>query len=72
MLGRIARQPIGRIVANTRTLVSNIDRGIRTTGRVFNAVKQHIPDGKIKKAAERGLSDYENVKEKIRSASPLI
>jgi len=39
---------------------------------VFNAVKEHIPDGKIKKAAERGLSDYESVRERIRSAAPLI
>ena len=72
MLGHIRRQPIGRIIANTRALVSNLDRGIRTTSRVFHAVKEHIPDGKIKKAAERGLSDYESVREKIRSASPLI
>ena len=72
MLGHIRRQPIGRIIANTRTLVYNIDRGIRTTGRVFHAMKKHIPDGKIKKAAERGLSDYESVREKIRSAAPLI
>ena len=72
MLGHIRRQPIGRIIANTRTLLSNIDKGIRTTGRVFNAVKEHMPDGKIKKAVERGLSDYESVREKIRSASPLI
>jgi len=35
-------------------------------------VKKHIPDGKIKKAAERGLSDYESVRERIRSAAPLI
>ena len=69
MLGHIRRQPIGRIIANTRALVSNLDRGIRTTSRVFHAVKQHIPDGKIKKAAERGLSDYESVREKIRSAT---
>ena len=72
MLGHIRRQPIGRIIANTRALVSNLDKGIRTTSRVFHAVKEHIPDGKIKKAAERGLSDYESVREKIRSASPLI
>ena len=72
MLGHIRRQPIGRIIANTRALVSNLDRGIRTTSRVFHAVKEHIPDGKIKKAAERGLSDYESVREKIRSAAPLI
>ena len=72
MLGNIRRQPIGRIISNTRALISNLDRGIRTTSRVFHAVKEHIPDGKIKKAAERGLSDYESVREKIRSAAPLI
>ncbi len=49
MLGHIRRQPIGRIIANTRTLVYNMDRGIRASERVFHAVKKHIPDGKIKK-----------------------
>ena len=49
-----------------------MDRGIRASARVFHAVKEHIPDGKIKKAAERGLSDYESVREKIRFAAPLI
>ena len=72
MLGNIRRQLIGRIIANTRALVSNLDRGIRTTSRVFHAVKEHIPNSKIKKAADRGLSDYESVREKIRSAAPLI
>ena len=70
MLGHIQRQPLGKIIAHTRTIVGNIDKGIRTTGRVFNAVKQHLPDGRIKKAAERGLSDYESVREKIRAAAP--
>ena len=72
MFGRIPRQRIGNIVAHTRTVVSNIDKGIRTAHHVFKAVKQHIPDGKIKKAAEKGLSDYESVREKIRSAAPPL
>jgi hypothetical protein len=72
MLGHIRRQPIGKIIAHTRTLVSNLDRGIRTTAHVFNAVKKHLPDGKIKKAAEKGLSDYESVREKIRAGAPPL
>ena len=65
MLRHISRQPIGRIIANTRTFVSNMDRGIRASGRVFHAVKEHMPDGKIKKAAERGFSDYDSVRKKF-------
>ena len=36
-------------------------------GRVYHAVKQNIPDGRIKKTAERGLSDYESIREKVRN-----
>ena len=70
MFRAIPRQRVGTVLAHTRTFIGNLDRGIRTTARVFKVVKHHIPDGKIKKAAEKGLSDYESVREKIRAAAP--
>ncbi len=59
-------QRIGQMANTARRVIGSVDKGIRTTNRVFQAVKQHIPDGRIKKAAEKGLSDYESVREKIR------
>ena len=70
MFGSIPRHRIGSVISQTKSIVGNIDRGIRTASRVYHAVKQHVPDGKIKKAAEKGLSDYESVREKIRAAAP--
>ncbi len=57
---------IGQLACQTKHMIGSIDRGLRTTSKVYHAVKQHIPDGKIKKAAERGLSDYEAIREKVR------
>ena len=61
---------IGQLVGHARHMIGNVDKGVRMTGRVFHAVKENIPDSKIKRAAERGLSEYEAVREKIRNANP--
>ena len=37
------------------------------TSKIYHAVKEHIPEGKIKKTAEKGLSNYESIREKVRS-----
>ena len=70
MFGRIPRQRIGTIIGRTKTLIGSIDRGIRTTHQVFKAVKHLTPDSKLKAAAEKGLTDYETIREKIRSVAP--
>ena len=70
MFSRITRQRLGSAIGYTKCLVGNIDRGIRTAAWVFHATKDLIPDGKIKQAAEKGLNDYEAVREKIRAANP--
>ena len=62
---------IGQLVSHTRHAIGSIDRGIRTTSKIFNAVKEHIPDGKIKRAAEKGVSDYESVREKVRQNAQM-
>ena len=71
MFASIPRQRLGSVLSHTKAIVGSIDRGIRTTARVYHAVKEHVPDGKIKRAAEKGLSDYESVWEKIRAATPM-
>jgi hypothetical protein len=62
---------IGQLAGQARQMIGSIDRGIRTTSRVYHAVKEHIPDGKIKKAAEKGLSDYESVRERLRQNTQM-
>ena len=72
MLGHIPRQRLGTVVSHTKNILGKIDHGIRTVHSVYKVMKHHVPDGKIKKAAERGLSDYEAIREKIRNASPPL
>ena len=62
---------IGQLVCKARSTISNLDRGMRTASRVYHAVKQHVPEGKIKRAAERGVSTYESVREKVRQGAEM-
>ena len=62
---------IGQLVLRGRSMVSQLDRGMRTASKVYHAVKEHVPEGKIKKAAERGLSTYESVREKVRQGADM-
>ena len=63
---RVTRHRLGRAVGHTKSMLTNLDRGIRTAHKVFNAVKDVAPDGKLKSAAQRGFSDYEMVRQKLR------
>jgi hypothetical protein len=49
-------------------MLTSLDRGIRTAHKVFNVVKDVAPDGKLKSAAQRGFSDYEMVRQKVRNS----
>ena len=62
---------IGQLVLRGRSMVSQLDRGMRTASKVYHVVKQHVPEGKIKRAAERGLSTYESVREKVRQGADM-
>ena len=62
----VTRQRLGHVAGHTKTLIGHVDKGIRTAGRVFHAVKDHIPDSQFKKIASKGFSDYETVREKVR------
>ena len=56
------------MASSVRHGIGKVDKAIHIGGRVFRAVKDHLPPSKIKNAAERGLSDYEAVREKVRAA----
>ena len=62
---------IGQMASRAAHIIGRLDRGIRTASRVFNAVKEHVPEGKIKRAAERGLSSYKSVREKVRQGAEM-
>ena len=62
---------IGQMASRAVHTIGRLDRGIRTAGRVFHAVKENVPEGKIKRAAERGLSPCESVREKVRQGAEM-
>ena len=59
---------IGQLASSVRRGIGHVDRAIHVGSKVFHAVKDHLPPSKIKNAAEKGLSDYEAVREKVRAA----
>ena len=67
MVYHVGVQRLGQFVGHARTALGHVDRGIHYGARVFQAVKPLL-EGKMKSAAEKGLSDYESVREKIRNA----
>ena len=62
---------IGQLVLRGRSMISNLDRGMRTTSKLYHAVKEHVPPGAIKNAAERGLSTSDSVREKVRQGADM-
>ena len=65
---RIVPARLGQSLGQARCMISNMDRAARTSRRVFDAVKDHIPDSKFKRTAEKSFSNIELVREKIRNA----
>ena len=61
-------QRIGQLAATVRHGIGKADKAIHIGGQIFRAVKHHMPESKMKSAAEKGLSDYEAVRERIRAA----
>ena len=61
---------LGHFAGQARAFIGHLDHGMRIARVVHDAVRSSVPEGKIKRAAERGMSDYEAVREKIRAANP--
>ena len=68
MVYHVGVQRLGQFVGHAKTALGHVDRGIHYGSRVFQAVKPLVPEGKLKKAAKKGISDYESIREKIRNA----
>ena len=68
----VTRSRLGQSIGHAKTIIGSIDRGIRTARRIYQAVQPHVPDGKMKSIADRasqGVSSYESIREKIKSAA---
>ncbi len=61
---------IGQTAHTVRAAIGGLDQGMRVARAVHNAVKPHMPS-KIAQTAERGLSSYEAVREKIRQGGSV-
>jgi hypothetical protein len=72
MFARPPRQTLGGVIHHAKRFIGNADRTIRTVGKLYSAVKDHLPPSKIKNAAEKGLSEYGKIREAIRSNAPLL
>ena len=59
---------LGIVCLGIRMVVAVCEAARAKGAKVFHAVKDHLPPSKIKNAAEKGLSDYEAVREKVRAA----
>ncbi len=69
MVWHVTPARLGHYAGQAEALIGHLDHGMRVARVVHDAVKRSVPEGKMKRAAERGLSDYEAVREKIRNAA---
>ena len=60
---------IGQTVHHIKRTIGHIDRGMKMARAVHDEVKKHAGHNNITKAAEKGLTSYEAVRERIREAS---
>ena len=57
----------GQNMAHLKRSVTSIGRAIHTGVKIFHATKQYIPDSRMKDAASKGITSYEDVVERIRA-----
>ena len=62
-------QRIGQTAHHIKRTLGHIDRGMKMARAVHDEVKKHVGSNKIAAAAEKGLTSYEAVRERIREAS---
>ena len=59
----------GQTVGHIRSSMANVNRALHVGTKVWHAVKDSIPDSKMKQAASKGVTSYESVIEKIRAGA---
>jgi hypothetical protein len=60
---------MGSIASHARATIGSLDRAFHIGSKIFHATKAHIPPSKIKSAAEKGVSTYEAIREKLRAGA---
>jgi hypothetical protein len=60
------------MVSHGKRIIGNADRTIRTAVKLYGAVKDVLPDSNIKRAAERGISEYGKIRAAIQTNAPLL
>ena len=68
---KVTPHKIGQLACRAKHAIGSLDRGIRTFGKVYHAVSHNVPEGRLKQAAERGLSSYEAIREKVRQGADM-
>ncbi len=69
MVWHVTPARLGHYAGQAKAMIGHLDHGMRIARVVHDAVKRSVPEGKVRRAAERGLSDYEAIREKIRNAA---
>ena len=60
---------IGQTIHHVRRAMGHVDRGMRVARAVHDAVRPHVGSNKITAAAEKGLTSYEAIREKIKQGT---
>ena len=60
---------LGHYAGHVRAFIGHLDHGMRIARVVHDAVKRSVPGGEMERAAKRGLSNYESVREDIRNTN---
>ena len=71
----IPRTRLGQSINHVKSVIGSVDRGVRMARKVYHAVREHVPEGKMKSLADKaskGVSDYESIRAKVRDAAPLL
>ena len=62
---------IGQTVHHVRRAMTHVDKGMRVARAVHDAVRPHVGSNKITAAAEKGLTSYEAIREKIKQGTGM-
>ena len=59
---------IGQTVHHIKRAISHVDTGMRVARAVHDEVKKHAGSNRIVAAAEKGITSYEQIRQRIKAA----
>ena len=65
MVFRITPRALGNFAVTARNTLARVDHGIMLGSKVLHAVKDHIPDSKVARAASKASTSYAQIREKV-------